>query len=48
MFNPNQLFIMIKADDVIKHYKIREQGLTHTLTIDLGKSKNLMGLFRKI
>jgi len=36
MFNPQQLYIMLKAQDVCQVFKKREAGVTHTLTIDLG------------
>jgi hypothetical protein len=36
MFNFYQLYIIIKADDVSSVFKKKENGLTHTLTIDLG------------
>lgn len=37
MFNFFQLYVMIKAEDVSSNYKKKENGLTHILTIDLGK-----------
>jgi uncharacterized protein YjaG (DUF416 family) len=37
MFNFQFLYIMIKAEDISSIYKNKENGITHTLTIDLGK-----------
>ena len=42
LFNYNQLYIMLRADDLCSIYKMREFGITHTLTIDLGKPRVLL------
>jgi hypothetical protein len=38
MFNYSNLYLMLKGEDIINIFKKKEFGITHTLTIDTGKS----------
>lgn len=42
MFNFYQMYIMIKGEDITSIYKKKEGGMTHILTIDLGKQSSII------